>query len=134
VVYIIADEERAAFQRLTTDAEREKFIEQFWLRRDPKPGTVENEFKKEHFRRIAYANDRFRTRSGRPGWQTDRGHMYIVYGPPDELEAHPSGAANRPPFEIWKYWHVERIGDNLFITFVDRTGSGDYSLAPGNAH
>ncbi len=132
VVYIIADEERAAFLRLKTDAERDKFIEQFWLRRDPTPGTPKNEFKDEHYRRIASANQRFRTASGTPGWQTDRGHMYIVYGPPDEIEDHPAGAQSPYANEIWMYHHVEGLGDRLFFTFVDRTGRGDYRLAPGN--
>src|SRR5215467_10688820 len=81
VAYIITDEERATFKRLQTDEEREQFIEQFWLRRDPTPDTVENEFKEEHYRRIQYANDHFA--SGIPGWKTDRGRIYIVYGPPD---------------------------------------------------
>ena len=80
MVYIISDKERVAFQKLTTNDEREKFIQQFWARRDPKPETLKNEFKDEHYRRIAYANERFRTASGRAGWQTDRGHMYILYG------------------------------------------------------
>jgi GWxTD domain-containing protein len=131
VVYIIADEERAAFQKLTTDEEREKFIEQFWLRRDPTPGTSENEFKKEHYRRIGYANQHFRALSGRPGWQTDRGHIYIAYGPPDELEYH--GAQRPYAIEVWMYRHVEGVGDNVSVTFIDRTGTGDYRLAPGNA-
>ena len=132
VVYIIADEERAAFQRLTTDEERVKFIEQFWLRRDPTPGTAKNEFKEEHYRRIAYANEHF-WKSGRPGWRTDRGHMYIVYGPPDELESHPRAAQRLYATEVWLYWHIEGIGDNLSFTFIDRTGTGDYHLAPGKA-
>jgi GWxTD domain-containing protein len=130
VVYIIADEERAAFEKLTTDPEREMFVQQFWLRRDPTPGTPENEFKVEHYRRIAYANGHFGTASGRPGWQTDRGHIYIVYGPADELEAHPGGAPTPYPYQTWKYRHVEGIGDDLFVTFVDRTKTGDYRLAP----
>ncbi len=133
VVYIITDEERAAFLRLTTDEERDKFTEQFWERRDPTPGTVENEFKAEHFRRIAYANEHFRTASGRPGWQTDRGHMYIVYGPPDEIDSHPSGSINMPPYEFWGYRHIEGIGDDLSVTFIDKSGKGDYHLAPGKA-
>lgn len=133
VVYIIDDKERAAFQKLTTDEEREEFIVQFWLRRDPTPNTVENEFKEEHYRRIAHANRHFRTVSGSPGWQTDRGHMWIVYGPPDEIESHPNGETRISyPFEDWKYYHVEGIGDNLFVTFVDRTRTGDYRVAPGN--
>ena len=131
VVYIIADEERAAFQRLTTDEERDHFIEQFWERRNPTPGTAENQFKEEHYRRIAYANQHFGTASGRAGWQTDRGHMYIVYGPPDEIEDHPRGA--QAARQQWMYHHVEGVGDRVFVTFVDRTGRGDYRLAPGNA-
>jgi len=87
VVYIITDEERRAFKNLQTDEEREQFIEQFWLRRDPTPDTVENEYKEEHYRRIAYANERFA--SGIPGWKTDRGRIYITFGPPDEIESHP---------------------------------------------
>jgi GWxTD domain-containing protein len=132
VVYIITDEERAAFQRLATDEEREKFIGQFWQRREPVP--AKDEFKAEHYRRIMYANQRFRTASGRPGWQTDRGHMYIVYGPPDEIEIHPSRVAQTASsIEVWMYHHVEGIGDNRTVTFIDRTGTGDYRLAPGNA-
>ena len=93
VAYIITDEERAAFKRLATDDEREEFVEQFWLRRDPSPDTTENEFKEEHYRRIAYANDRFS--SGIPGWKTDRGRMYIMYGPPDEITGQPAGGMYR---------------------------------------
>ena len=88
VAYIISDQERAAFRQLATDEEREHFIEQFWLRRDPTPGTLANEFKEEHYRRIAYANQRFTTGSGLAGWKTDRGRIYITYGPPDEIESH----------------------------------------------
>src|SRR5689334_23463853 len=111
VSYIITDEERAAFKKLQTDEEREQFIEQFWLRRDPTPDTVENEFKEEHYRRIAYANEHFA--AGIPGWKTDRGQMYIKFGPPDEIESHPSGGqyertpeegggtTSTYPFERW---------------------------------
>jgi len=134
VVYIINDAERAAFEKLTTDEEREKFVEQFWLRRDPTPGTAENEFKEEHYRRIGFANGHFRTASGRAGWQTDRGHMYILYGPPDEIDSHPSGTPKIPHgVESWMYHHVEGIGDNVSLTFIDQTGTGDYRLAPENA-
>lgn len=134
VVYIIDDAERAAFQKLATDAERDHFIEQFWERRNPMPGSSLNKFKGEHYRRIAYANQHFRTESGTPGWQTDRGHIYIVYGPPDEIEAHPKGPQTAVGDEIWMYRHIEGLGDNEFITFIDKTGRGDYRLAPGNAH
>lgn len=138
VTYIITDEERAAFKRLSTDEEREQFIEQFWLRRDPSPDTAENEFKEEHYRRIAYANERFA--SGIPGWKTDRGRIYITYGPPDENESHPSGGSyERPyeegggttstyPFEKWRYRWIEGIGTDIIIEFVDPTMTGEYRM------
>jgi GWxTD domain-containing protein len=138
VVYIITDEEKTAFKRLQTDEEREQFIEQFWLRRDPTPDTEENEFKEEHYRRIAYANDHYA--SGIPGWKTDRGRIYIVYGPPDEIESHPSGGTyERPmeegggetstyPFEQWRYRYIEGIGTNIVLEFVDPSMSGEYHL------
>jgi GWxTD domain-containing protein len=138
VSYIITDEERTAFKRLQTDEEREQFIEQFWLRRDPTPDTVENEFKEEHYRRIAYANENFA--SGIPGWKTDRGRIYITYGPPDEKDTHPSGGSyERPteegggttstfPFEQWRYRYIEGIGTDINIEFVDPTMSGEYRM------
>ena len=121
VVYIISDEERKAFKRLQTDEERQQFIEHFWLRRDPTPDTEENEYKEEHYRRIAYANEHFA--SGIPGWKTDRGMIYIKFGPPDEIDAHPSGGTyDRPieegggdtstyPFETWRYRYLEGVGN-----------------------
>jgi GWxTD domain-containing protein len=110
VAYIITPEERSAFNRLATDEERAQFIEQFWTRRDPTPGTVENEFKEEHYRRIAYANERYA--SDIPGWKTDRGRFYITYGPPNEIEAHPQQS-----YEIWRWKHVDRLGDNIELRF-----------------
>src|SRR6201985_3465389 len=97
VAYIITDEERQAFFALSNDEERDQFIEQFWLRRDPTPDTVENEYKEEHYRRIAYANEHFA--AGIPGWKTDRGRMYITFGPPDEIESHPAGGTYDRPME-----------------------------------
>ncbi|HLH00378.1 MAG TPA: GWxTD domain-containing protein [Bryobacteraceae bacterium] len=138
VVYIITDEEKKAFSRLSTDDERQQFIEQFWLRRDPTPDTEENEYKEEHYRRIAYANEHYA--SGIPGWKTDRGRIYIVYGPPDEIESHPSGGTyERPyeegggttstyPFEQWRYRYIDGIGNNIVIEFVDTTMSGEYHM------
>jgi GWxTD domain-containing protein len=138
VAYIISDEERRAFTRLSNDEEREQFVEQFWMRRDPTPDTVENEFKEEHYRRIAYANERFA--SGIPGWKTDRGRIYIQHGPPDEIESHPSGGTyQRPieegggstsayPFEKWRYRHLDGVGEDVLIEFVDRTLSGEYRM------
>jgi GWxTD domain-containing protein len=138
VGYIITDEERKVFKTLQTDDERQTFIENFWLRRDPTPDTEENEFREEHYRRIAYANDRFA--SGIPGWKTDRGRIYIEYGPPDEIDSHPSGGTyERPyeegggststyPFEQWRYRYIEGIGTNIILEFVDTTMSGEYRL------
>ena len=138
VGYILTDEERSAFLRLSNNEEREQFIEQFWLRRDPTPDTVENEFKEEHYRRIAYANERFA--SGIPGWKTDRGRIYIIWGPADEIESHPSGGSyDRPPeegggststypFEKWRYRYLEGIGNDVILEFVDPSGSGEYRL------
>jgi len=138
VTYIITDEERKAFKRLSTDDEREEFIEQFWLRRDPTPDTEENEYKEEHYRRIAYANERFA--SGIPGWKTDRGRIYIMYGPPDEIDDHSSGGSyDRPieegggntstfPFVDWTYRYIEGVGSNVKIEFVDTTMSGEFRM------
>jgi GWxTD domain-containing protein len=139
VTYIITDEERKAWKRLSTDDEREQFIEQFWLRRDPTPDTEENEYKEEHYRRIAYSNDRFA--SGIPGWKTDRGRMYIMYGPPDEIDDHSSGGTyDRPieegggntstfPFIDWTYRYIEGVGQNIKIEFVDTTMSGEFRMS-----
>ncbi len=139
VVYIITDEEKKAFKQLKTDEERQSFVESFWLRRDPTPDTEENEYKEEHYRRIAYANDHYA--SGIPGWKTDRGRIYIKYGPPDEIESHPSGGSyERPieegggetstyPFEDWTYRYIEGVGSNIKIEFVDTTMSGEYHIS-----
>ena len=139
VPYIITDAERETFLKFSTNEEREQFIENFWLRRDPTPDTPENEFKEEHFRRIAYANEHFA--SGKPGWKTDRGRIYIIWGKWDDLEQHPSGGNyNRPfdegggststfPFEVWTYHFLEGIGSNIKIEFVDSSGTNDYHLS-----
>jgi GWxTD domain-containing protein len=126
VVYIVTDEERAAFKALQTDEERQSFVEEFWLRRDPTPDTIENEFEDEHYRRIAYVNERYA--SGIPGWKTDRGRIYIVYGPPDDIESHTGGGETPYPSEDWRYRRIEGIGDNVAIEFVDPTKSGEYHL------
>jgi GWxTD domain-containing protein len=143
--YIITPAERAAFKKLSTDEERDQFIEEFWRRRNPAPGSPENSFKEEFYRRIAYANEHFS--SGIPGWRTDRGHIYIMYGPPDEKTTHPSGgtyvanptelpysgpgAGNTMttyPFEDWTYRYIPGIGENVELEFVDPTLTGEYHL------
>ncbi|HTS36128.1 MAG TPA: GWxTD domain-containing protein [Candidatus Solibacter sp.] len=138
VVYIITDEERTAFKQLSNDEERDNFIEAFWQRRDPTPDTEENEYKEEHYQRIAYANEHFA--AGVPGWKTDRGRMYIMYGKPDEIESHPSGGTyERPmeegggetstfPFEQWRYRYLEGIGQEIIIEFVDTCMCGEYHM------
>jgi len=141
VRWIITPEELSAFKQLSNDEERDQFIEQFWLRRDPTPDTVENEYKEEHYRRIAYANEHYA--AGKAGWRTDRGRIYIVFGPPDEIDAHPSGGQyNRPieegggetstyPFETWRYRYIEGLGDKgqeVMIEFVDPCMCGDYHM------
>jgi GWxTD domain-containing protein len=138
VRWIITDEEQKAFKLLSNDEERDQFIEAFWQRRDPTPDTIENEFKEEHYRRMAYANEHFA--AGIPGWKSDRGRMYIMYGPPDEIESHPSGGSyERPmeegggetstfPFEDWRYRYLEGIGQEIIIEFVDTCMCGDYHM------
>ncbi|MDA2928702.1 GWxTD domain-containing protein [Acidobacteria bacterium AH-259-O06] len=139
VAYIIIEDEKKVFESLTTPEEKEQFIEQFWYRRDPDPRRPTNEFKEEHYRRIAYANERFSV--GQPGWMSDRGRIYIIHGPPDEIQSHPTGGQyQRPswegggwtqtyPFEIWRYRHIEGIDSDVEVEFVDRSLSGQYRLA-----
>jgi len=136
VRWIITDEEAKAFKNLANDEERDQFIEQFWLRRNPNPESPENEFRDEHYARIAYANEHFA--AGKPGWMTDRGHIWIAYGKPDSTDSHPSGGSyQRPvdegggetstfPFEVWHYRYLAGVGDNIDIEFVDTCMCGDY--------
>jgi GWxTD domain-containing protein len=138
VVYIITPEERHTFLHLSTNEEREQFIEAFWQRRNPDPDSAENTYKEEHYRRIAYANEHYA--SGIPGWKTDRGKIYIMWGPPDEVDSHPTGGTwDRPmdqgggetttyAYEDWRYRYLEGIGENVELEFVDPTGTGEYHL------
>src|ERR1700756_1477889 len=138
VIYIISPEERTAFLQLETNEEREQFIEQFWLRRSSNPDMPDNDFKEEHYRRIAYTNEHYA--SGIPGWKTDRGRIYIIWGAPDEIESHPTGGTyDRPmeegggstttyPWERWRYRYLEGIQENVELEFVDPSGSGEYHL------
>jgi GWxTD domain-containing protein len=138
VRWIITDQELKAFKNLSNDEERDAFIENFWQRRNPSPDSPENEFREEHYRRIAYANEHYA--AGKPGWKTDRGHIYISFGKPDSIESHPSGGSyERPmdegggetstfPFEVWHYRYLEGIGENIDIEFVDTCQCGDYHM------
>ncbi len=139
VLYIISPEEEKTFKLLGTDEERDAFIEQFWLRRNPDPDSTENAFREEHYRRIQYANEHFA--AGVSGWRTDRGHMYVVWGPPDEIESHASGgtyqraasegggSTSTYPFERWRYRHLEGIGEEVVIEFVDTCMCNDYHMS-----
>jgi GWxTD domain-containing protein len=136
---IITEAERRAFLELGTEEERDQFKEIFWRDRNPDPESPVNFAREEHYRRLAYADERFA--SGIPGRKTDRGHIYIIWGPPDEIESHPTGGTyDRPPeqgggststypWELWRYRHLEGIGENIEIEFVDTTGSGEYHIA-----
>ncbi len=136
VVWIISDQEVQAFKSLKNDEEREQFVENFWLRRNPNPESPDNEFREQHYARIAYANEHYA--AGKPGWRTDRGHIYIAYGKPDSIDSHPSGGSyERPieegggststfPFEVWHYRYLEGVGDNIDLEFVDSCQCGDY--------
>src|SRR3984893_775487 len=138
VRWIITDQEMQAFKSLSNDEERDQFIENFWLRRNPNPDSPENEYREEHYARIAYANEHFA--AGKPGWKTDRGHLDIAYGKPDSIDSHPSGGSyERPmeegggntstyPFETWHYRYLQGIGDNIDIEFVDSCMCGDYHM------
>jgi GWxTD domain-containing protein len=138
VRWIITDEELSAFKKLTTNAERDTFIEGFWQRRDPTPDTAENEYKEEHYRRIAYANEHYA--AGMPGWRTDRGRIYIMFGPPTSIDSHPMGGPYQRsaeegggqtstfPFEVWRYRYLEGIGQEIEIEFVDDCGCGAYEM------
>jgi GWxTD domain-containing protein len=139
VRWIISPEEESAFKQLANDEERDQFIEQFWQRRNPNPDSEQNDFKDEHYRRIAYANEHFS--AGVPGWRTDRGHMYIVWGTPDEIDSHPTGgnyqrnisegggATTTYPFETWLYRYLEGVGQEVTIEFVDSCSCNDYHIA-----
>ena len=139
VPYIITDQERVYFKKLSTNDERESFIEQFWEHRNPHPGSSENAYKEEYYRRIAYANEHFG--SGIPGWKTDRGRIYIVCGPPGEIDSHPDvesyerpeseggGRTTLGPFEQWRYRFIDGVGNNIVLKFVDNNMDGEYHLS-----
>jgi GWxTD domain-containing protein len=137
VAYIITPEERCAFLKLDYDDERQQFIEQFWLRRSSNSDVLDNDFKEEHYRRIVFANEKFGTEN--PGWKTDRGRVYVMFGSPDKFESHASGEpTGRPPeegpetvqysWENWHYRYIAGVGEDVDLQFVDPGGSGDYRV------
>jgi GWxTD domain-containing protein len=128
VVYIITATEREVFRELTTDRERDLFIESFWRHRDPSQGTEKNEFREEHARRIAYANKRF-LGAGKPGWKTDRGKVYIILGPPRTQHEY-LGLSSIYPAEVWSYQGIAIPGlpQEFDLLFFQRNGLGDFVL------
>jgi GWxTD domain-containing protein len=130
-VYIISKVEREAFLGLSTEGERKSFVEVFWRKRDPNPSTPENEFKTEHYERIAYANEFFGRDTFRPGWQTDRGRYYILLGKPNSrrpLEATDSIY----PSELWFYnnpeFKYQGVPPFFHLLFFRRDGHGEFKL------
>jgi GWxTD domain-containing protein len=138
VPYIITDEERADFNKLHTDEQLDKFIEDFWEPRNPNHGSAENTFKEEHYRRIAYTNQHFATNV--PGWRTDRGRTYIRYGPPNQIDQHFSAAGSKKAsdlfgvgaipydWELWHYHYIEGLGEDVTLEFVDTCGCGRFEM------
>lgn len=129
VIYIITPKERSVFQKLQTDKEREMFIEAFWKKRDPTPGTPRNEFREEHYRKITYANEYFGRGTPRPGWKTDQGRIYIILGPPQNIEDH-SDINGVYPVQIWSYNGDPDFGlpTSFNIIFFKKHGLGEYVL------
>jgi len=128
VVYIVADEERQAFEQLKTDQDRERFVDEFWRIRNPMPAAAENAYKNEHYRRIAFANDHFSV-AGIPGWKTDRGHLYITLGPPEHIDhLGPRDPPANYPSDVWHYRYIDGFGSYIAIEFIDVARDGGYEL------
>jgi GWxTD domain-containing protein len=123
VHWIITARERSEFLTLTSDHARDEFIGAFWEKRNPTPGAAQNPFKAEHYRRLAFANEHFAANIA--GWKSDRGHIYILYGPPDEI-TRGSGGPGGYPSQVWHYRHLME-GKSVF-EFVDDCRCGIYKL------
>ncbi|CUT08274.1 GWxTD domain-containing protein [Candidatus Kryptonium thompsonii] len=121
--YIATPEEINRYKQLKGEDAKRKFLADFWVKRDPDKSTPINEMKIEYFKRVEYANQHFSV-GNKEGWKTDRGRVYIMYGPPDEYERHPSEVDSKP-YEIWYYHNIE--GGVEFV-FVDKSGFSDYIL------
>ncbi len=138
VRYVISNQELSEFNKLTTDQQRDAFVVAFWKRRNPNPSSEENTFKEVHYRRLAYANSWFA--EGVPGYKTDRGRIYIMYGPPDEVQRHVAAVGQEQPrrdggnaisydWELWRYAGVAGIGKDVTFRFVDRCSCGKFRLS-----
>jgi GWxTD domain-containing protein len=131
VRWIINPQERKEFLKLTTDEQRDRFVIAFWERRNLNPGNRDITFKEEHYRRLAFSNEHFAAKM--PGWKTDRGHVFIVYGPPDSIIKHSSIGTN-PAEELWNYRHMPGAGGDVSLQFIDRCACGEYALVGNLPH
>ena len=129
VVYIITPKEKEVFLQLETDNERSVFMEAFWKHRNPTPGTPDNEYKREHSRRVNHANHRFGIGSPKSGWKTDRGRIYIILGEPMSIETYESSRELRDT-EIWFYQDMTKYGlpNGFNVVFYRKGMAGDYEI------
>jgi GWxTD domain-containing protein len=135
VRWIITDQERADFKKLSTDEQRDHFVVAFWDRRNPFPGAARNAAKEEHYRRLAYADQHFD--QGIPGRRTDRGRFYIMCGPPDEVLRRQAQSKMQPDItqkngvgtEEWRWTYIKGLGCNVILAFEDKCGSGEFHLS-----
>ena len=130
VNYIITAKEREIFLSLKTDKEKEAFQRAFWTQRDPTPGTVSNEFREEHFRRLKYVDDVFGRGTVKLGRETDRGRIYIVLGPPVDIQRFYETSGNLVPTELWQYYGEASLGlpAVFYVVFFQDQSMGDYRL------
>jgi GWxTD domain-containing protein len=129
VVYIITDLEKEVFLKLDSDRERDQFIDAFWKQRDPTPGSPENEFKTEHYRRINHANHFFGRTTPKAGWKTDRGEIYIILGEPNDITRY-EGSTQVYNTEVWFYQGMTKYGlpPGFNMIFFQEGGTGEYKL------
>lgn len=143
VRWIISPEERSAFLKMVNNEERDQFITQFWSRRADVSVGGEQDFKAKYYGRIAYANQHFA--GDMPGWQTDRGRIFILYGRPDSIDSHPSATSTSKPYEVWHYRVIQEAATvamtepvldkpeplmkkDVDFRFVDTCSCGSYKL------
>jgi GWxTD domain-containing protein len=118
--YLAKEAEMDSLESATTSQEKQKRFNEFWKKRDPTPDTQRNELMEEYYQRVEFANKRFSRY--RPGWKTDMGMIYIIFGPPNNVERHPFEMDSKP-YEVWTYYDIRQQ-----LIFIDETGFGDYRL------
>jgi GWxTD domain-containing protein len=128
VNYLITDQEQKTFFSLSTDHDRDAFIERFWAIRNPDPNSPGNAFREEHYRRLEYANSHFGVPSADDGWNTDRGMVYITLGPPQQKRPYPN-TMNLQPLEIWFYQDPgSALAPYFSVLFYKRSAAEDYKI------